>query len=304
MVSGACCRMVREQHTAGLLLLAVICLWGANWPIMKVGLYYIPPLWFASARVLLGSACLFAVLAVTDRIRLPTRADMPVVISVTVLQVAGFLALVHSGLTFVDAGRSAILAYTTPLWVVPLAMIGLGERLDRRRAIGVVLGLAGVVVLFHPSAVDFTDRHALLGNGLLIAAAMSGALAIVHVRGHQWRMTPLQLMPWQLLAGGIILAALAAAREPLTDIRWGPELGLVLAYNGPIASAFCFWAFISVTRALPAMTTGLASLGVPLVGVLCAAAFLGEPLTAPRILGLALIGAGVGTLTFSRSERG
>jgi drug/metabolite transporter (DMT)-like permease len=66
-----------------------------------------------------------------------------------------------------------------------------------------------------------------------------------------------------------------------------------MAYNGPIASAFCFWAFVTVSRSLPAMSTALGSLGVPAVGIVSAAMLLGEELAPAKIVGLVLISLGV-----------
>lgn len=285
---------------AALLLAAVIVLWGTNWPVMKVGLVYLPPLWFAAARVLLGSICLFAVVAAIGRIRFPGRADLPVVVSVAGLQIALFLALVNTGLQNVDAGRAAILAYTTPLWVAPIARIVLGERPRRHEGWALLLGLAGIGVLFNPRGFDFSDPRAVAGNAMLLAAALSWAVCIVHIRRHNWHMTPLQLMPWQMLIGGAALAVGAMAVEPVSDIRWSTDLIWVMAYNGPVASAFCFWAYVTVARSLPAITTALASLGVPVIGVLTSALVLGETLSFTRLGGLALIAAAIALLSLPR----
>jgi drug/metabolite transporter (DMT)-like permease len=287
---------------AVLLLGLVILLWGVNWPIMKVGLQYMPPLWFALARVLLGALTLAALLSIRGGLRLPPRADFSVLLSVGLLQIGGFLGLTHMALLYVEAGRSAILAYTTPLWVAPLSALMLGERLGPARMAAVACGLAGLAVLFNPLEVDYGDRSALLGNGMLIASAVVWALTIVHVRGHRWQATPLGLMPWQLLLGGAVLLPLALMIEPNPEVQWGWPLAVVLAYNGPLATAFCYWAFVTVNRSLEATTTSLGSLGVPVVGVLAAALALGEPLTAAKLIGLGFILAGVVLLSVAAAR--
>jgi drug/metabolite transporter (DMT)-like permease len=289
----------RGAGRAALLLGLVIVLWGVNWPIMKVGLQFMPPLWFATIRIFLGALTLFALLLVTRRLQPPPRADLPIVLSVGLLQIAAFLGLTHFALKFVEAGRSAILAYTTPLWVVPLSALLLHEPIGRARLVALALGMGGVVVLFNPLAVDYGNTKAVLGNALLLASALVWAAAIVHVRGHRWQASPLELMPWQMLLGGSILLPLAAITEPAPAIDWSPELAVILAYNGPIASAFCYWAFVTVNRTFEATTTSLGSLGVPVVGVLVSALTLGETLTAAKVGGLALIAAGVAVLTLA-----
>ncbi len=294
-VSGGA-RPPLSPRAAVALLAAVVVVWGANWPVMKVGLEDIPPLLFALARMLLGAACLFAVLAARGEVRLPGRADLPVVLSVGVLQLAAYLSLINLGLTEVEAGRSAILAYTTPIWVVPLAVIFMGERLTAGRLAGVALGVAGIAVLFNPLAFDWSDPAQLAGNALLLAASLAWAVAIVHVRGHRFECSPLQLAPWQMLLGAVPVAVLAVLLEDPAEIVPGPRLWAVLAYNGPFATAFALWAWITVNRALTAITTSMASLAIPAAGVVAAAVALGEAITPANAVGLALIAAGIAVI--------
>jgi drug/metabolite transporter (DMT)-like permease len=288
---------------ARLLLVGVVVLWGANWPVMKIGVQYMPPVWFAAARLVLGAATLFALLWVLGRLTLPTRRDLPVVFTVGALQMAAFLALVNIALQQVEAGRSAVLAYTTPLWVTPVAIALLGERLTSFKLIGLALGVGGVAVLFNPLGFDWSDREVLVGNGLLLVAALSWSIAILHVRGHKWDSSPLQLAPWQMLLAVPPLALISWVTEDWSSIRWTGNLALVLAYNGPLATAFCFWAVVSVTRALPAITTSLSLLAVPVTGVAASALFLAEPLTTTLVAGLVLILGGTGLVNLGDIRR-
>ncbi|MGF1631694.1 MAG: DMT family transporter [Kiloniellaceae bacterium] len=288
---------------ARLLLIAVVILWGANWPVMKVGVEAMPPVWFATARMVLGAISLFALLAVLGRLSLPTRRDLPVVLTVGALQMGAFLALVNIALQQVDAGRSAVLAYTTPLWVTPAAIALLGERPNAGKLLGLGLGFAGVAVLFNPFGFDWSDPAVLTGNALLLVAAFSWSIAILHVRVHKWDSSPLQLAPWQMVLAVPPLALLSWLTEDWSQIRWSGGLGLVLAYNGPLATAFCFWAVVSVTRALPAITTSLSLLAVPVTGVAASALFLGEPLTPTLLAGLVLILGGTVLVNLSDLRR-
>src|SRR5690625_2542163 len=119
---------------------------------MKVGLTFIPPFWFAFLRVGLGCLTLFTALLVTGRLRWPARGDLPVVFSVGWLQIAAFLVIINLAVPAVGAGRSSILAYTTPLWVVPGAILFLGERLLKLKFLGLLFGMLGIVILFNPLA--------------------------------------------------------------------------------------------------------------------------------------------------------
>lgn len=275
------------------LLVLVILLWGVNWPVMKEVVGHMPPISFVASRLLLGAVSLLIFTAALRQLRLPSKADLPVILSVGVLQMGLFMLLVTIAVQYVPAGRAGILAYTTPLWVVPLALIFLKEKVGWAKAGGLLIGLAGVGVLFNPVAFDWTQRPVLLGNGLLMLAALIWACNIVHVRRHRWVGTPLQLAPWQMMLAAVIATIAALLTEDQSHIDWSGQLVVLLIYNGPIATAFCFWAMVTVNRALPAITTSLSVLGVPVVGLLSSALWLREPLTLTNLLGLGLIGGGL-----------
>jgi len=275
------------------LLVLVILLWGVNWPVMKEVVGHMPPISFVASRLLLGAVSLLIFTAALRQLRLPSKADLPVILSVGGLQMGVFTLLVTIAVQYVPAGRAGILAYTTPLWVVPLALIFLKEKVGWAKAGGLLVGLAGVGVLFNPAAFDWTQRPVLLGNGLLMLAALIWACNIVHVRRHRWVGTPLQLAPWQMMLAASMATIAALLTEDQSHIDWSGQLVVLLIYNGPIATAFCFWAMVTVNRALPAITTSLSILGVPVVGLLSSAIWLREPLTLTNLLGLGLIGGGL-----------
>lgn len=264
---------------AYLLLAAIILLWGANWPVMKVGVTLMPPLWFAFARILLGGLSFAILAAATGRLRLPPRHDLPIVFSLGLSQMGLFLLLITVAVQFVPAGRSALLAYTHPLWVAPGAVLLLGERLGPLKLAGLALGVLGLVALFNPLGFPWSEPEAVLGNGLLMLAALLWGIGLLHARRHRWVESPLALAPWQMLVAAPPIVLMALILEGPVEIRWSPELAAILLYNGPIATAFCYWASVTVTRALPALTTSIGFLGVPVMGVLLSILFLGERLS-------------------------
>jgi drug/metabolite transporter (DMT)-like permease len=294
---------VKRRRHAYFLLAAIVVFWGVNWPVMKVGLADIPPFWFAGFRLALGAASLFLLLAVTGRLALPRRADLPVIASVGLVQMGFCLATINFGLLYVPAGRSAVLAYTTPLWVAPAAALVLGERLTWRRLAGVGLGIGGLMLLFEPASFDWSSRTALFGNGLLLASAAGWALAIIHVRAHRWHGTPLALVPWQLLAGAIPLLAIAWFYHGWASIHWNARTAIILAYNGPVTSGFCYWAVVEVTRRLPALSASLAFLAVPCVGLASASLALDETIHPMLLAGFALILGGLVLVETGRTRR-
>jgi drug/metabolite transporter (DMT)-like permease len=284
------------------LLLVVVATWGFSWPVAKIAFTWIPPLWFGFGRAAISCATLFGVLAVTRQLRLPGRADLPIVLSIGVFQVGAFMALMHFSLNLVDAGRAAILAYTSSLWVVPAAVLLLGERLSPLRGAGLVAGLGGVAVLFNPFGFDWGNGSVVLGNALLLACALFWAVGILHVKIHRWRLSPLQVAPWQMLLGALPSLVAAIVMEDPATIVWDWR-GLAIVFTiGSVATALPFWALLTLNRALPAISTSLGLLAVPAVGLLSSMAILGERLTPTLAAGFVLILLGVGLV--ARADRG
>ena len=67
---------------AYLLLAAVVILWGVNWPIMKIGLAFIEPVWFVALRMFIGAGLFFAWQLATSGVAVPGRRDMPIILSI------------------------------------------------------------------------------------------------------------------------------------------------------------------------------------------------------------------------------
>ncbi|HUI16799.1 MAG TPA: DMT family transporter [Alphaproteobacteria bacterium] len=274
-----------------LLVLAVVC-FGTVWPVSKIGLSEATPIWFAAVRAALGMAASFALLAALGRLRLPSRADLPVVLSIGLLQLTAFFALMNLGLRYVPAGRSIVLGYTTTLWLVPLALLS-GERIGVWRALGVGVGLAGVALLCNPLAIDWTQGRILGGHAALLLAALAWAFAIFHARRHVWQHSPLELLPWQFLTATVLLVLFAVVLEPAGGIGRGSDALLALLYIGVIAGPLATWASTSVARVLPTLTTSLGFLGVPVLGMLFSTLWLGEPLSSGLLAGAGLVLAGL-----------
>jgi drug/metabolite transporter (DMT)-like permease len=282
-------------RTAALGLLVLLTLvWGFHWVVVKVGLDYIPPFTFAVLRVGLALVTFVALLGVQGRLRRPDRANRSIVLSVGLGQIAAGVALQVLALQVVDAGRSAVLLYTMPLWVAVLLAVFLGIRPRRAEAIALVLGIAGLVALLNPAVVDWSSGAELLGTVGLLVNAVIWAAVTIHVRRHRWTQSPVELQPWMLLLALLPLVLLMLAFEPGRTIRWEAITVLVLLYSGPLATAFAFWASQAITRSLGAQVSATGFLATPVVGLVAGAVVLGESLGVVDVIGFTLILAGIG----------
>lgn len=192
-----------------ILLVVAILVWGGNWPVMKAGLSHIGPVWFSASRFVLGAICLFGLQIFTRTVKYPTRRDFPLILSVGLLQMLAFTLLSLFAMMEIPAGRSAVLSYTTPLWVTPAVLLFFKERLTKTQIAGSMLGVIGVAILFNPLALDWSNWTLLRANLMLLGAAFCWALCILHLRYYKADSSVFQLAPWQMLFAAIPLVGIA-----------------------------------------------------------------------------------------------
>lgn len=283
-----------------LLLGLLVVVWGASWPIIKIGVMAVPPIWYACLRYVIATACLFAFAAWRRDLVFPSRSDRRLVGVSGTLQMGAYSALTCLALTRLPPGRASVLAFSTPLWVVPLAAWRLQERVSPRALFGVGIGLVGVLVIAAP-ALD--GGGTLLPYAMLMAASAAWAASIVAVRAHRFDASALALAPWQTLVAAALLCFLAFAVEGRP-----PRIGVggmaSLAYVGPIATAFAYWAVVEAGRRLRATTVAMALLATPSLGVLISALTLGETVTQSLVAGIALVGVGIRLATVAPPGEG
>jgi drug/metabolite transporter (DMT)-like permease len=293
----------RDLRIAYFQLAANIVLFGLSWPIIKIGLEAASPVWFAAARATLSATVAFILLTALGRLKFPPRQDWPIVLSVGAFQLASFFALTNLGMQSLPAGRSSVLAYTASLWVVPLSLL-IGERVGRRALAGVLLGVAGIVVLADPQRFDWSDRAVIWAHAWLLLSGLTWAVAMVHIRHHKWQSTSLEALPWQMSVAAILLWAVAPVIEPggYLDID-AKELWIGLIYIGAFAGPIATWAAVSVNRALPPVPASMAMLGVPLLSIASSVVLLNEPITVPLAAGTLLVITGIGVVILDRARR-
>lgn len=117
------------------LIVALSFIWGINWPAIRVTVQEIDPWTFRAVCMVAGSAMLFGVSLARRMTLAVPRADILPLIALGLLNVSAYQLLSAYGLTMVEAGRGAILAFTFPLWAVLLGTIFLKETLTRGRLV-------------------------------------------------------------------------------------------------------------------------------------------------------------------------
>jgi drug/metabolite transporter (DMT)-like permease len=290
-----------DSSLTGIVLLAVLSLfWGLGWPAMKVVLAEVRPWTFRTVCLLSAGAGLLALArAAGARLRIP-RPDLIPLLVTSLVNITGWHLLSAHGIAAMQAGRAAIVAYTMPLWAVLLSRLLLGERLGWMRLLALATGTAGMAVLLGPDLQRLGTAPA--GVAFMLGAAFCWAAGTVLVKFFRWHTPPAAIVGWQLLLGGLPVAAGALLLENplgLADISLKAGATLLYLVLGPMI--FCHWAFFVVVRMFPANVAAISTLSIPVIGVFSSALLLGEPVTAAELLALLLVVAALGLTSAGRS---
>ena len=286
MTPGDADRRARDLGVLALALLALI--WGYNWVVMKVGLDYVRPLPFAALRTSLSVLPLGLLLIVLRRPLRPPPVAWTMVVGL--LQTTGFVGLLMWALESGGAGKTSVLTYTMPFWLLLLAWALLGERLRGAQWLAVALALCGLVLVLEPWALQSASAGA-----LAVAAGACWAASAVVVKRLQARreVDVLSLTTWQMLFGSLPLL-LAAVLTWGDGPRWTSGFVLALVYNVSLGNALAWFLWLFALRRLSAGAAGIATLATPVIGVAAASLQLGERPSAGEAAGMALI---IGALT-------
>jgi drug/metabolite transporter (DMT)-like permease len=283
----------RATSAGPLLALGLLALiWGYNWVVMKVAMGYVGPMDFAALRGVLGALLLFGVLSLVGAPMKPKYVLKTFFLGL--FQTAGFVGLISWALNIGAAGKSAVLGYTMPFWVIVFGWPFLPDRLRGWQwpAAGLILlGLVMVLELWAGSG-DMTSSLLALGAGI------SWAVSVIIFKKIpvESRDDLLSVTAWQMVFGMLPLVVIAL----LTDERpivWNGYFIGALAYNaiGGMAIATLLWLYI--LQRLPATISGLNALAVPIVGVIAAWIQLGERPSLAEGSGMLLILSGLALLT-------
>jgi drug/metabolite transporter (DMT)-like permease len=282
-----------------LVLVVLLALgWGFNWPVMKVVTIEMAPLHFRSLCLVVGAAGLFLIARANGLpVRVP-KGSWPRLIAITAFNVGAWNVLAVYGVTLMESGRAAILAYTFPVWGVLLGVWVLREPLTGRRLSGVALGVGGMLLLLGSEI--YAVGRSPTGALLLIASAISWAVSTAIMKRWPVDLPTTSFTGWQMLLALVPIFSGALLFEegsfsPLALSTW-PFWGLV--YNAFVSSIFCNWAWIKIATHAPISVSSLSTLMIPVVGVFSGMLLLGEHPRWSDVAALVLVVAALSVVLF------
>lgn len=258
---------ITRRQLVGLVLLTLM--WGLNWPVMKLALREMHPLWFRAVTMGLG-ALLLMLYFMGRGVRMLPRGgrEWRDVVVLGVPNILGWHGLSIIGVAYLPAGRAAILGFTMPVWTVLLAVLFYRERFRARLALAVAAVLLAITLLLWDELAQLAGNP--VGVAWMQGAALAWALGTIWMRRASLTLPAETLVVWMMLLSSVALLLLAVGLEPpqtwrLSGIIWGCIVWAVLFNYG---AAQVIW--FRLARVLPAPTSAMSVMAVPMVGVLSA----------------------------------
>jgi drug/metabolite transporter (DMT)-like permease len=267
------------------MLLVLAALWGASYLFFRIAGPILGPLLLAAVRVVLAALTLLIYTFVVKQMP-EFRKHWWAFLLLGLLNNAIPFTLISSAVNNLNASISAILNATTPLFTVIVTVFWLREKLTTRRIVGVVLGIAGVVVLMGLSPLPLTQRTVVAGLEALLASC-SYAFAVVYARTRFKGVAPLHVAVGQLSGSSLILTPLSFFALP--DSYPSVTVIVSVVALAVICTALAYLIYFRLIANAGATTASTVTFLVPFFSVLWGAVFLQEPLNVGMFVGLGVI---------------
>jgi len=256
-------------------LLALTLMWGINWPMMKLSLQELSPLFFRASTMTLGGLWLFAYVSAQRERMWPRGREWWTIVWLGLPNILGWHTLSIFGVQELASGRAAILGFTMPIFTVLLGAAFFGERTTPRVRLAVVCVLVAVGLLLWHEFQRLSGRPA--GVAWMLGAAVCWALGTLLFRRAHLTLSPLVTTVWMLLLGSLVVWVLAIGIEPLPQPgRFSLPMWLSLAYGVFVNYGIAQLIWFGMARNLPPATSAMSVMAIPLVGTLGATFIVGE----------------------------
>ncbi|NWF94854.1 MAG: EamA family transporter [Candidatus Thorarchaeota archaeon] len=296
---------VRHHLQAVLMAVFVTVLWSSSWVIIKFGLTVMPPMVFSGLRYTIASIILMLWIVNNESLRVQVTASKgsrfwAMVVLYGIVFVGVTQGAQYVGLRYLQAVTVSMLLNMTPVVVLVMGAVKLGERPSALQILTVLIAVLGVLVYFYPVEIDFTETLAIV---VVVMGVLANAMSSVMGRkiNEKRTVSPTVVTGVSMLVGGPLLLLVGLATEgtiTLSPYSWTAVLWLAVANT---AIAFSIWN--RAMQALRAVDIAMInSMMLPQIAVL-SVIFLGEWPDVAEWIGLGVLAISVLVLQLSQARK-
>lgn len=287
--------MKNRQSLAIAAFIVVCVMWGTTYLAIRIAVETVPPMLLTATRYVIAGLVMTS-LALARGAKIPrsgrTLADL--VLVGTLMVGVGNLAVVWAE-QWVPSGMAALLVATSPFWMAIIEWLRKdGDRLDARRAIGMLIGFAGVAMLVAPSSkTGGFSSHFIIGALVIQLGAIGWQLGSVRSKYSLVGVPLLLSAGLQMLFGGVVTGIVGFSFGEASRFYVNPRTFAALAYLTIFGSIVTYSCYVYMLAHLRTSTSSLYSYVNPVVAVILGWLILDEQLTWISIVAMCVILSGV-----------
>ena len=282
---------------------AVVCIvWGTTYLAIRIAVTTMTPFLLTGARYLFAGIVLFIVARLHGDVIPASRRVLGNVVLCGVLMVAiGNLTVVWAE-QWVPSGFAALFVGTAPFWATLIELLRRsGERLERRSALGMLIGFAGVAMLVTPGGAGSAfDRRFVIGAIAIQLGSLAWQYGTIRGKYELASMPPLMSSALQMLAGGLVVTLAGVGLGEVPHFHATPRTFVALAYLSLFGSVLAYTSYIYAARHLRSTNMSLYAYVNPVVAVILGWLVLHEQLTWVSIIAMMVILGGVAMVQSGR----
>jgi drug/metabolite transporter (DMT)-like permease len=284
-----------SSRTRFLVSYALVCaIWGSTWLVIRIGSEAgLPPFLGAAMRFGVAIICLW-MWVIVKKVPMPAnRLEWKASIGNGLLGIAGSYTIVYWSSQYVPSGLEAVIFGTMPLWTILLSHYTLeGEQLSASRVIGILLGLAGIALIFLPD-VGQVSTNTFAAMGLMLIAPMISAGALIVTKRHAKHVHPVTLNSISITAGLSVILVIMFFTTDLSKVQLNFTHWWTAIYLGTLGTVTTFGIYYRLLRESKAITMAYIALITPVVAVLLGWLLADERLDAYTVAGATAVILGV-----------
>ena len=264
--------MTRQQVLA---LIALTLMWGINWPMMKIAVLELPPLYVRG--ITMGLAAVWLMLYFRTRgLRLwpATPREWRDIVLLGIPNIFLWHTLSILGVLALPSGRASILGFMFPVWTVALGVLFMGQQLNKRIVIALIAALLGIGLLISHELTALQGRP--MGIVWMELGAISWAIGTLWMRRISFTLPVQSLTVWMMLLSSPVILLLASATETWPTWNISPMAWGSLVYAVFVNYGFAQIIWFGMARDLPPATSAMSIMAVPVTGTLFATFMVGE----------------------------
>lgn len=274
--------------------LAITLIWGSTWLTIKTQLGVVPTSWSVAWRFLFGGGTLLVMCMAAGKPMQLGRRGHGFALIIAVLQFVLNFNFVYRAEEHVTSG---LVALAFALLIIPNALfsyIFLGQRVSLGFAIGSLIGIAGVGLMFLHDLLAPGASGAAVGVAFALGGVLSASIANVMQATPMGRCLPLEgALAWSMAYGGILNACLAWILNGQPSFDWTPSFVAGLGYLSLVASALAFRLYYGLIREIGPGKAAYSSVVIPIVAMALSTLFEGFAWTGTTVAGGMLAIAGL-----------